>query len=78
MLDEYSITIFYLVGQAQKIEATERLDDIMVNSIQNSNEEDASKIVNYYQIRSSDGGVIDLDRDENAGEKLKGIFGDNK
>ena len=75
-MEEYSITVFYLIDQAAKLEATNRLDDIMVNSVPYMEEKEAKRVISYYEAQGKDANeIIDLDRDENAGGKLKEIFG---
>jgi hypothetical protein len=74
MREEYALTIFYLIGQSSKLDATDKLNQIMINSLPNMEESDARSYINTLQLESSDG-VIDLDRDENASDKLKAIFG---
>lgn len=73
-MEEYSISVFYLVQEAIKLEATERLDQIAVNAVPHLEEADAQRIISSYESRARDE-VIDLERDDMAKEKLTNIFG---
>ena len=74
MMEEYAIRVFFLIEQATKIEAAGRLDDIAVTSIPYMEQDAAQSVIRGYETRAKDE-IIDMDRDEHAGEKLKKIFG---
>ena len=78
MLEEYAVTVLFLVNESMKLEASDRLDDIMTSSVGNMEKENAEKVIRFYERQSKDASeIIDLDRDKDAGQKLTGIFGEN-